>query len=320
MWTKPCASQPYERSELRAAMSWLRPILLLVSAVIVGAIIWLERRRPKRVQVDESAHGERTGGEWPARADLYDGSGRHALSERSDPSIELEAEGESAANASWSAPASARGPDPGRALPVIDWSTAVGSAPGEPQLIMIDEPGAPSPGAVRASAEPVAVAAPEAAAETAPPSTSLVVDWPAEAQRQIASLRVVAARQNRIAGRALRQGLAAAGFRHGQMGIFHLGHSDGRVILSAASLVRPGVLDPESMDFQSFSGVNLFAVLPGPLESTLTLERLTSVAADLAQRVEGRVQDERGAPFDCAHPGSWRERMLAGAQAGGPTH
>ena len=296
-------------------MSWLRPILLLVSAVIVGAIIWLERRRPNRVQVDESAHGERTGGEWSGRAEAY---------ERSDPSIELEEQGAGAASVSWSAPASARGPDPGRALPVIDWSTAVGSAPGEPQLIMIDEPGAVRPGAVHVNSEPVPVAAPvaapEAAAEAAPASTSLVVDWPAEEQRQIASLRVVAARQNRIAGRALRQGLAAAGFRHGQMGIFHLGDSDGRVILSAASLVRPGVLDPESMDFQSFSGVNLFAVLPGPLESTLTLERLTSVAADLAQRVEERVQDERGAPFDCAHPGSWRERMLAGAPPGEPTH
>jgi cell division protein ZipA len=145
----------------------------------------------------------------------------------------------------------------------------------------------------------------------------LRVEWPAEGERQIASLRIVAARQNRISGRLLHQGLSGAGFQHGEFGIFHLGHTDGRVVLSAASLVRPGLLDPAAMDFQSFSGINLFAVLPGPLSDEETLERLTAVAEELAQRVEGRVQDERGMPFDSAHPGAWRERSLGGNAAAG---
>jgi len=142
-------------------------------------------------------------------------------------------------------------------------------------------------------------------------SQSLRVEWPPEGQRQIVSLRIVAARQNRISGRLLRQGLSGAGFQHGEFGIFHLGDDGGRVALSAASLVRPGLLDPAAMDFQSFSGINLFAVLPGPWSSEDTLERLSGVAAELAQRVEGRVQDERGMPFDIAHPVVWRERALA---------
>jgi len=241
-------------------MSWLRLILLVGGLLFIALLIWLERRRPSRVQQDGEFRVERT-----------------------EPPMGF---------ADEPAP---RGPDPGRDPPLIDWSTPVTVAGANPPLIRVGDISAPR---TVAAAEP-------SADESAPP---LRVAWPAEDQRQIVSLRVVAARQNRIAGRLLRQGLCGAGFQHGEFGIFHLGHSDGRVALSAASLVRPGLLDPAAMDFQSFSGVNLFAVLPGPLSTEETLERLTAVAAELAERVEGRVQDERGMPFDTGHTAAWRER------------
>jgi len=53
-------------------------------------------------------------------------------------------------------------------------------------------------------------------AEPLPP---LRVEWPADDERYIVTLRIVSARQDRLAGRALRQGLAGCGFRHGQLGI-----------------------------------------------------------------------------------------------------
>jgi len=290
-------------------MVWLRPILLVCAVVFIGALIWMERRRPSRVQSQSD--------------------------ERSDPVIHFADESAvTSARTAMGAAATPRGPDPGRALPVIDWSVPLSASTSEPEWIYTretsgaagvagaaetdadDTPGRyeftspPAPSVISASLAPASIAG-----AAAPPPAHLQVDWPPEQERQIAALRIVAARQNRIAGRALRQGLAAAGFRHGEFGIYHLGDAEGRVILSAASLVRPGVLDPDSMDFQSFSGVNLFAVLPGPLDNALTLERLTSVAAELAQRVEGRVQDERGAPFDSVHTGPWRERLLAGLVA-----
>ncbi len=138
----------------------------------------------------------------------------------------------------------------------------------------------------------------------------LIVDWPEENSRRIVTLRIVPAGPERLAGRALRQGLTASGFQHGPFGIFHLPAHDGRVILSAASLVRPGVLDPAAMDFQRYPGVNIFAVLPGPLSAESALQRLGQTALELAGRVAGRVQDDSGAPFTVAGSAEWRRRIL----------
>jgi FtsZ-interacting cell division protein ZipA len=143
------------------------------------------------------------------------------------------------------------------------------------------------------------------------------VEWPPEAERRIVNLRVVPVRVDRFAGRALRLSLTAAGFEHGRFGIFHLPGPGGRVVVSAASLTRPGLLDPDNMDFQRFGGLNLFAVLPGPLSPAATVDRLVDVACDIAQRLEGRVQDEDGMPLDVGRLDGLR-RAASGEAAPGP--
>jgi cell division protein ZipA len=162
----------------------------------------------------------------------------------------------------------------------------------------------------------------DAASAGAAAEPPLIVDWPEEGTRRIVALRILPARHDRLAGRALRQALTASGFRHGAFGIFHLPGPDGRVVLSAASLVRPGMLDPATMDFQRFAGVNLFAVLPGPLSDDQALQRLGQVAMELAGRVEGQVQDESGAPFTASAIVAWRGRCLGAVNpaSAGPAH
>ncbi|MFO1402089.1 MAG: cell division protein ZipA C-terminal FtsZ-binding domain-containing protein [Steroidobacteraceae bacterium] len=152
------------------------------------------------------------------------------------------------------------------------------------------EPEVAAPAAMGATAE--GVSAPAAG------RPSLVVEWPPESERRIVNLRVLPVRVDRFPGRALRLSLTAAGFEHGRFGIFHLPGPGGRAVVSAASLTRPGILDPENMDFQRFGGLNLFAVLPGPLAPAATVDRLVDAACDIAQRLEGRVQDENGMPLD----------------------
>jgi len=206
-----------------------------------------------------------------------------------------------------------------RTTPGIDWSDTVVPISPDPPLVatpprfLDSDDDAPLGPVVSSPVEPVAAELP-----------SLRVDWPADEERHIVTLRIVSARQDRLAGRALRQGLAGCGFRHGQLGIFHLPADDGRVVLSAASLVRPGTLDPATMDLERFAGVNLFAVLPGPMPPRLALDRLASVAEELAGRVAGLVQDESGAPFTGAARTRWRERCMNTVDAGGapaePTH
>ena len=182
----------------------------------------------------------------------------------------------------------------------------------------------------------------DAAADTTP---SLVVDWPTSMDPSVerrpsartsrsreascadcAALRarasssrsssrsdssVVPRAGERFAGASLRQALVGEGFVHGEFSIFHKPLSDGRVILSAASLTRPGIFEPASMDSASFAGLNLFAVLPGPLSGRETFERLLLVGRTLAQRLRGELLDQRGQALDEARLGDLRRDAAA---------
>jgi FtsZ-interacting cell division protein ZipA len=132
----------------------------------------------------------------------------------------------------------------------------------------------------------------------AEPTLEPIVEWPPESQRHVISVRVVGVNSDRMSGRPLRQALAACGFVHGRFGIFHQPGVDGRALVSAANLHKPGVFDPGNMDFQRFRGLGLFAVLPGPLPPAAALDHLLDTAGDLAQRLHARLLDEQGQPLD----------------------
>lgn len=125
-------------------------------------------------------------------------------------------------------------------------------------------------------------------------SPKLVLAWPGEHERRIVTLRVIPKTEPRFAGRALRQAFSAAGFWHGPLDIYHLPDHEGRVILSAAALAQPGTFDPSIMDSQRFSGLNLFAVLPGPRPERETFDELVHAARQLAERLDGKLADQHG--------------------------
>ena len=127
-----------------------------------------------------------------------------------------------------------------------------------------------------------------------------VVDWPPEAERRIISVRIAALSHERLSGRVVRLALGACGFEHGRFGIFHQPGADGRALLSAANLSKPGIFDLPNMDFQRFSGLSLFAVLPGPLPPAAALDHLLDTAQDLAERLRARLQDEQGLTLGAA--------------------
>lgn len=278
-------------------MFWLRPILLLAGALFIAALFWWDRRRTRQAA---SAP--------PSRAT------------RAEPSFD------SMPLASQPAtPGHER--EPRRALPVIDWSAEAVAGKAD---VAWDVPVTPTSPREAASAVPVSsptlmpptvpASAPASAPALVPAPASMpmpetpppmIVDWPAESARRIVTLRIVPAGTDRLPGRALRQALTGCGFRHGEFGIFHLPDDEGRVFLSAASLVLPGTLDPAAMDFQRFPGLNVFAVLPGPVSAGRALERLSLLALELAGRVLGRVHDEQSATLTASSAPAWRKRMLA---------
>jgi cell division protein ZipA len=129
-----------------------------------------------------------------------------------------------------------------------------------------------------------------------PPSRGpqLVLAWPSEAERRIVTLRVMPRSEPRFAGRTLRQAFASTGFWHGPLDIYHLPDDGGRVVVSAAALAQPGTFDPSIMDSQRFSGLNLFAVLPGPMSERAAFDALVGAARALAERLDGSMTDQYG--------------------------
>jgi cell division protein ZipA len=171
----------------------------------------------------------------------------------------------------------------------------------EPQIA-----GAEGVGSVRV-VEPVQFA--EAAATPQP-----IVEWPPEDSRRILALRVVAAQPERFSGRSLRLALSAEGFLLGKFSIFHKPDEANRALLSAASLNRPGAFDLETMDSQRYSGLSLFAVLPGSRTPRQAFEELLATARNLNERLEGALQDERGSPLTPLRVAGIREGLKAEGQ------
>ena len=136
-----------------------------------------------------------------------------------------------------------------------------------------------------------------------------IVEWPPEESRRILALRLVAPHAERFPGRALRLALLAEGFLLGRFHIFHKPDEMNRALLSAASLNRPGSFDLETMDSQRYGGLTLFAVLPGPRTPQQVFEDLLQAARNLNERLEGGLQDERGAPLTALRVQSIREGL-----------
>ncbi|MGH8148433.1 MAG: cell division protein ZipA C-terminal FtsZ-binding domain-containing protein, partial [Steroidobacteraceae bacterium] len=135
-----------------------------------------------------------------------------------------------------------------------------------------------------------------------------LVEWPEDGARRILALRLVAA-VDRFPGHIVRQALTAEGFVLGKLSIFHRAAPDGRAVVSAASLNPPGSFDPESIDRQRIGGLSLFAVLPGPLPAARALDELLASARNLNDRLQGQLQDERGAPLTPLRAAEMREGL-----------
>jgi cell division protein ZipA len=149
----------------------------------------------------------------------------------------------------------------------------------------------------------------------APDAPKLTLTWPPEAQRRIVALRVIPKAEPRFTGRSVRQAFSGCGFWHGPMDIFHLPDEQGRVLLSAAALAQPGTFDPSIMDSQRFSGLNLFAVLPGPAPEREVFEELVHSARQLAERLDGQITDQHGEELTAGRIARLRQ-SLEGQPAG----
>jgi cell division protein ZipA len=227
----------------------------------------------------------------------------------------------------------------GEALPVIDLSSAPRDGEGTPRrdagITLSDEVAVDRPteatstqailrahdepfigekiGQFDEISEPRVLIPPVGEADSRGPQ--IVVQWPNESERRIVTLRVLPQAEPRFAGRALRQSFASAGFWHGPLDIFHLPDAQGRAVVSAAALAQPGTFDPSIMDSQRFSGVNLFAVLPGPMGEREAFDELVDAARQLAERLGGKIIDQHGDELTQARIARLRQSLEASPAA-----
>jgi FtsZ-interacting cell division protein ZipA len=171
--------------------------------------------------------------------------------------------------------------------------------------------GAAAPAPAPASDAPPAV--PRFTASDVTPIADPIVEWPPDDQRRVIAVRLVASPSERFAGRALRLALASEGFVLGKFQIFHKPDDNGRAVLSAANLSKPGTFDTATMDSQRYGGLSLFIVLPGPRPSLKAFEDLLTTARNLNERLQGALQDERGGPLTPTRIASLRDSLAPGS-------
>jgi hypothetical protein len=144
----------------------------------------------------------------------------------------------------------------------------------------------------------------------------VAIRWPPAQADRVLTLRVVKPAGETLHGRTLRIALEGAGLVSGPQKIFHRADVSGAVIVSAAHLVQPGVLDPAQMDATEYRGLSLFSVLPGPLPPVRMLEELVATARSVAHRLGAIVQDEKGADLDGPRLMALRQSLEEGAAGG----
>lgn len=135
-------------------------------------------------------------------------------------------------------------------------------------------------------------------------------DVPKPVQLQkIISVRVLALADEGWAGEDVAAALAGSDLVHGRYGVFHRLHRDGRTVFHVASLIEPGNFDPARMPEQTFPGLSVFAILPGPMLPLDTLEEMLGGARQIAIDLAGTVQDEQGQPLTPLRAGQLRDEM-----------
>lgn len=128
-------------------------------------------------------------------------------------------------------------------------------------------------------------------------------------RQRIVAIRLVSTRE-RWKARSVIEALEAEGLTFGKYSIFHREQAGNKSIFYVASLIEPGSFDLERADSQTYPGISLFTVVPGPIEAPAVFDTMLATGRRLADRLQGQLQDEKGSTLTTQRILSLREELV----------
>ena len=119
------------------------------------------------------------------------------------------------------------------------------------------------------------------------------------------------ARERSVSGRAILESLDAGGFRPGALQLYYWqSESDPAVVIGVASLVEPGVLEPESLLETETPGLVTFMSVSEDMSLAVkTFNAMVGVSRHLARKIDARVCDETQSTLTAQAENHLREKI-----------